>query len=171
MKNGTRQLLLALLVISCGDGMSGGTGGGSGGNGGGQGGGGGGGVRPHLSGLPDCGTVSDAGTLADFYDRIIGFYGCAAGGCHGPGPGAQLFQFGDAPSLRAVWVDAGSGQASMKRITPGDIDQSYVLYKLWGQHLDAGVSGGFGDRMPQGGPFLHDDEMCTIINWVKSGAR
>ena len=160
-----------LLVAACdGGNMNGGTGGGSGGGAGGAGGGAAGGTSAaHLSGLPDCGTPADAGTIDDFYDRLIVNSGCSAGGCHGPGSPFFMFQFSDAGTLKTAWIDAGSSQVAMKRITPGNIDQSYVLYKLWGQHLDAGVRGS-GDRMPQGGPYLRPDEMCTVINWVNAGA-
>jgi len=54
----------------------------------------------------------------------------------------------------------------MKRITPGDVDASYVLYKLHGQQDK--VPGGGGSLMPQGGPKLSDDKLCLMINWVKS---
>jgi hypothetical protein len=162
----------AVLVAACGSGMNGGTGGGSGGSGGGTGGSGGGASGPHLSGLPDCGTPADGGTIDDFYDDVILPHNCWVGGCHGPGGGPSfLFEFTDAGTLRSAWVNVNSAQVpSVKRITPGDINKSYVLYKLWGQHLDAGYDG-IGDRMPQGGPYLTDAEMCRIINWVNGGAR
>ncbi|MBK7857802.1 MAG: hypothetical protein IPJ65_04075 [Archangiaceae bacterium] len=153
-------------------GSSGGTGGSGGGGTGGSSGGtaGGGSANAHLSGLPDCGTPSDAGTIADIYAGVVTNYSCGVGGCHGAGPSPfQIYQFTDPASLRTAWVNADAFQAPMKRITPGNIDQSYVIYKVWGQHRDAGVAG-TGDRMPQGGPYMRNDELCTLINWVQAGA-
>jgi hypothetical protein len=128
------------------------------------------GPRPHLSGLPDCGTVTDGGTIDDFFDDVIVPKGCGASDCHGPSP-YYLYVFTDAGELRSAWVNQPSAQApGAKRITPFDVDQSYVLYKLWGQHMDAGYEGS-GDRMPPGGPYVTDAEMCRLINWVNGGAR
>jgi hypothetical protein len=123
-----------------------------------------------LSGLPDCGTVADGGTVSDLYDVSMSF-GCGASGCHGTGPGSQLFDFSDAAGFRDTQSNVKSTQVpELNRITPGDIHASYTVYKLVGQHRDAGFEG-LGDRMPQGGPYLDDLSLCRVLNWVSGGAR
>jgi hypothetical protein len=127
------------------------------------------GSKAHLSGLPDCGTPSDAGTVADVFNTLTINYGCSAGGCHGGMPFFNFHLDNDAGSLRDAWVNVKSLQSPLNRVTPGDIDQSYVIYKLWGQQADAGADG-FGDRMPQGAPPVTNADLCQVINWVNAGA-
>lgn len=122
-----------------------------------------------LSGLPDCGTVVDAGTVQDLNDILVST-GCASGGCHGATQ-SQLFGFSDPAGFRAANVNVKSAQVpDLNRITPGDPNASYTLYKLVGQHRDAGFEG-LGERMPQGGPYLDDAQLCRVLEWVRAGAR
>ena len=85
-------------------------------------------------------------------------------GCHGMGSGGLTFS--DAATFKAATVNVKASVADMNRVTPGNIDASYVLYKLHGQQ--AKVPGGGGSQMPLGGAQLADDKLCLMINWVKS---
>lgn len=85
-------------------------------------------------------------------------------GCHGGGSGGLMFN--DAASFKAATVNVKASKADMNRITPGKIDESYLLYKVHGQQ--ANVPGGGGSQMPLGGMQLADDKLCLLINWVKS---
>ena len=85
-------------------------------------------------------------------------------GCHGGGSGGLMFN--DAASFKAATVNVKATKADMNRITPGKIDESYILYKLHGQQ--AKVPGGGGSQMPLSGQQLSDDKLCLMINWVKS---
>jgi hypothetical protein len=123
---------------------------------------------PKLSGVPDCGTPADAGTAADLYATIVFSTGCASGGCHHPSS-FNVFAFDDPASFRAKMLEKSVQAPELNRVTPRDIHQSYLVYKLMGQHLDAGFEG-FGVRMPQDGPYLTDPELCSVINWVNAGA-
>lgn len=84
-------------------------------------------------------------------------------GCHGGGAGGLTFN--DMASFKAATVNVMATNADMQRITPGDINESYLLYKLHGQQLK--VPGGGGSQMPFGGPQLSDTAQCLMINWVK----
>ncbi len=84
-------------------------------------------------------------------------------GCHGGGSGGLTMNSED--TLKTNTVNVKATNAAMNRITPGDINNSYLLYKILNQHNK--VAGGGGSQMPQGGP-LPDNEKCLIINWVKS---
>jgi hypothetical protein len=125
------------------------------------------GFMPKLIDLPDCGTPDDAGFAQDIFDNVVSPNGCTAGGCHGPPPNS-LYSFSDAKSMVTAWVDAGSVQSPLKRVVPGKPNESYVLYKVYGQQLAAH---GLGEQMPQGGPYLSDAQLCAITNWVAAGAR
>lgn len=127
------------------------------------------GPRYKLS-LPDCGNPADGGTAQELYDALLINTGCAASGCHGPGPNSQLFTFSDGPSFRDTQLRKSTQVPDLNRVTAGDPDNSYTIAKIVGQHRDAGFDG-FGDRMPQGGPYLSDAETCRVVNWVAGGAR
>lgn len=85
-------------------------------------------------------------------------------GCHGGGSGGLTFS--DAASFKAATVNIKASKADMNRITPGNIDESYLLYKVHGQQGNA--PGGGGGQMPLNGMKLADDKLCLLINWVKS---
>jgi hypothetical protein len=66
-------------------------------------------------------------------------------------------------------VDVDSVQVpSMKRVAPGDIDNSYLVHKLRGTHVDVG---GPADTttMPPLAP-LPEDEIARIEAWIVGGA-
>ncbi|PYQ27012.1 MAG: hypothetical protein DMF56_21925 [Acidobacteria bacterium] len=52
---------------------------------------------------------------------------------------------------------------SLKRVTPGDVANSYLYRKITG----AGITG---DRMPQTLPPLSDAQIALIRNWIRRGA-
>ena len=87
-------------------------------------------------------------------------------GCHINGSGGLTMN--SAATFKANTVNIDSSGALMKRITPNNIDASYLLYKVHGQQ--ANVPGGGGGTMPLGGGVLADAEECTLINWVENGA-
>ena len=87
-------------------------------------------------------------------------------GCHVGGSGGLTMN--SAATFKANTVNIDATVASMKRITPSNIDASYLLYKVHGQQDN--VPSGGGSTMPQGGQ-LTNPEKCTLINWVKSGAN
>lgn len=83
---------------------------------------------------------------------IFQSYGC--NGCHGGSGGlfvqtvAQLLKGGDhGPALVA-----------------GKADSSNIIKKL-------SPTPPFGDRMPQGGPYLPDSTLQTIRTWINQGAK
>ncbi|MCX6132956.1 MAG: hypothetical protein NTU47_03990 [Ignavibacteriales bacterium] len=93
-------------------------------------------------------TVSFANQVSPIFQR----YGCY--GCHGGSGGlfvatvAQLVRGGD------------HGPA----VVPGKADTSILVRKL-------SAASPFGDRMPQGGPFLPDSTLQTIKSWINQGAK
>ncbi len=56
---------------------------------------------------------------------------------------------------------------TMARVTAGDPEQSYLIHKLRGTHLDAG---GTGERMPLGQAALSDATIAQFVAWIEQGA-
>jgi hypothetical protein len=53
------------------------------------------------------------------------------------------------------------------RVVAGDADNSFIIDKLEGNKL----GGSRGDRMPLGGPFLTQDVIDVIRDWIDAGAK
>jgi mono/diheme cytochrome c family protein len=90
-------------------------------------------------------------------------------GCHNgsqpPGgalPGAMDLRAGS--SFASLVNVASLEQTALRRVSPGDPDNSYVIQKLEGT---PGISG---SRMPFGGPFLDQATIDKIKSWITSGA-
>lgn len=89
---------------------------------------------------------------------------CAVSGCHNAASaraGLVLvagMTFGETVNVPSSQVPG------FDRIEPSDPDNSYLIKKLRG---DADVDG---DRMPDGGPFLSDEQINRVISWINSGA-
>jgi uncharacterized protein (TIGR03118 family) len=90
-------------------------------------------------------------------------------GCHNgsnpPGgalPGSQNLTVGN--SFAALVGVASLEQPALRRVKPGDPDNSYLIQKLEGA---AGING---SRMPLGGPFLDQATIDQIKSWISSGA-
>lgn len=119
---------------------------------------------PKLMGLPTC-TIT--GVTADAVFSGPGMASCAMGRCHSTGAGGLTFTSG--ATLKSSTVGVSSGQApAMKLVTAGNVDQSYLIYKLMNQQTAAG---GRGDLMPKGGTKLPDADLCKFIVWVREGAK
>lgn len=115
--------------------------------------------KPKLTGLPMC-TASTV-SAADLYTKTVGT-NCRVGMCH--------MNAVDAKAIIDWWVGKPAlGTAAMPLVTAGDIDQSYVMYKLMGQHMNPLVRG-MGVSMPRNKPRLSDEHLCNFINWIKGGA-
>ena len=67
-------------------------------------------------------------------------------------------------------VDVDSTQLpSMKRVAPGDAENSYLVHKLRGTHIDVGGPADT-DRMPPLAA-LADADIATIEAWINGGAN
>lgn len=70
-------------------------------------------------------------------------------------------------------VEEDAFSAPMKLVTPYSVEESYLIYKLEGTHLEVGGGGG---RMPPGAgtsdaPSVPSDEMLRIKTWIVDGAK
>ncbi|MCV2438624.1 hypothetical protein [Paucibacter sp. DJ2R-2] len=62
-----------------------------------------------------------------------------------------------------VGVSSG-GVPALKRVAPGDADNSYLIHKLEGHQA-------VGARMPLGGPYLDAQTIGLIRQWINNGAQ
>lgn len=68
----------------------------------------------------------------------------------------------------ASLVNVASTESALARVKPGQPEQSYLMHKLDGTHLDVG---GAGERMPFSAPQLDEGIRNQIRAWIKSGAK
>lgn len=90
---------------------------------------------------------------------------CAA--CHltGDEPGNMALHPGAAYK---TLVGVPSIESRLLRVKPGAPNESYIVRKLEGTHLEAG---GTGLRMPIEGAPLSEAEIQRVRDWIKNGAR
>jgi len=88
--------------------------------------------------------------------------------CHHSEAGEAGLSMPDMDTTYANLVGVASQELpSMSRVAAGDPDNSYLLLKIIGTHQDADGSGA---RMPFGGPYLEDDMVGNIRDWIEAGA-
>jgi hypothetical protein len=83
--------------------------------------------------------------------------------CHAGGSAPQGLRL-DAANAYAMLVNVPSVEVpSVLRVKPGDPDNSYMIQKIEG-HAAVGA------RMPYGGPYLDDNTISIMRQWVADGA-
>ena len=92
---------------------------------------------------------------------------CSVAGCH-DGGGSQLprsMDLRNEAASRASLAGVASVQVpSLRRVAPGNASDSYVIRKL------EGGPGILGQRMPFGGPYLDQNTINAIREWIDNGA-
>lgn len=77
----------------------------------------------------------------------------------------------EAGDTHAQTVGVPSTASKLPRVSPGDPERSYLIYKLRGTHL---AVGGKGAQMPfnadTGSSGLPKDELDLVEAWIRSGA-
>lgn len=85
-------------------------------------------------------------------------------GCHAGGAAPQGLRL-DAANSFTMLVGVSSAEVpALKRVAPGDADNSYLIHKLEG-HQSVGA------RMPFGGPYLDAATINLIRQWINNGAQ
>jgi hypothetical protein len=88
---------------------------------------------------------------------------CAVPGCHG-GANAQVDLRLDAGFSGGYLINVPSPRsAGLIRVVPGDPDASFLIQKLQGTQS-------LGDRMPLFGPYLPQNTIDVIRQWIQNGA-
>lgn len=120
---------------------------------------------PMVTGLPTC---TDTGVTADVLFTTVARSSCAVtGDCHAKGDGGLTFTSG--ATLKSAMVGIASKQTTVvPLVTAGDVDRSYLMYKLVNQQAAVMGRGGI---MPRGAGRLSDANLCKFIVWIKEGAK
>jgi hypothetical protein len=88
--------------------------------------------------------------------------------CHHSEAGEAGLSMPDMDTTYANLVGVASQELpGMSRVTAGDADNSYLVRKIAGTHQDVDGSGA---RMPFGGPYLDDEMLGNISDWIEAGA-
>lgn len=88
---------------------------------------------------------------------------CVAFGCHdaiGQQEGLALtsgLAYGEIVGVPSTQM------SSTRRVEPGDFANSYVYRKITGVNIT-------GERMPSGGPYLSNDQIRLVREWIRRGA-
>ncbi len=99
---------------------------------------------------------------ANIFDLNCTFSGCHVGGSPNL-PGAMNLSAGQA---RANIVNVRSVEnAALNRVTPGDPDNSYLVWKIEGRPEIVG------ERMPRGRDPLPPEAITAIRQWIADGAQ
>lgn len=125
---------------------------------------------PAVTGLPtDC---TPGTTLVDLYNTVVAPK-CIADGCHRN----QFMLWGalTASQFRDAVVNVKATQtnqsSNLMRVKPGDVNGSYLIYKLVNQQTKVAFSQVAGVQMPNGAMALDKDSLCKFISWVQGGAN
>lgn len=99
---------------------------------------------------------------APTYDNIQLIFNesCGGSGCHinGAQSGVQLNNYDNI-------IDSEGAQYERKVVQPEDADDSPLVDKIESNDPQ------FGDRMPLGGPYLSEDRINQIRDWIDDGAE
>ena len=82
---------------------------------------------------------------------------------HGPSVAEAGLDISEGRSFENL-VNVMSAQVGLDLVEPGDAENSYLIHKLDGR---AGIVGA---RMPPNGPFITDEALDIIKQWINDGA-
>jgi mono/diheme cytochrome c family protein len=117
--------------------------------------------------LPEA-TKAEAKAVSLYQEKIAPLFRSRCGTCHLTGTEAGNIQLTPDQAIAAI-VDVASQEApKLKRVVPGDPDNSYLVMKLEGTHIE---HGGSGTTMPYAAPPLSTQEIADIRQWIKEGAK
>lgn len=118
--------------------------------------------RTELLAFPSCAVGTAAATLGGIQQSV--FTGrCATSGCHDAVTAEQDLVLEAGSSFSNLVGVASRESPGELLVRPGDADRSYLVKKLRG-------SAPIGGKMPLGGPFLSDQEIAGVVEWIENGA-
>jgi hypothetical protein len=123
-------------------------------------------IAPTLALLLATGSAA-AGEAVSFKRDLVPVLRTQCATCHLTGQEAGNMKLHPG-AAHASLVGVQSIESPLLRVKPGAPDDSYLMHKLEGTHLDAG---GSGDRMPFGQPPLDEATRTRIRSWIAAGAE
>jgi len=95
---------------------------------------------------------------------------CTFSGCHIGSSPAEGMSLGAGQTFGSVVNVVARELPSMNRVTPNQPDNSYLVHKIQGTHLNVDV-GGSGSRMPLNRSPLSQSDIDLIRAWIQAGAQ
>ena len=95
---------------------------------------------------------------------------CALPGCHVGSSPEEGMSLGAGQTFSNVVNVQARQLSTMNRVTPNQPDNSYLVHKVQGTHLDVGVDGS-GSRMPLNRSPLSQSDIDLIRAWIQAGAQ
>jgi len=116
----------------------------------------------------DCGNHDYTTTFAAIQGEIFEAYGCTNSACHGTSPGSGDLDL-TTENVYEQLVDATSSSSTMKRVSPGHHETSFLYNKLAAKTLGETTTG---TAMPSGGfSALTEDHLEALHLWIDAGAN
>lgn len=110
--------------------------------------------------------VQAAGTL--FQAEIVPMLTTSCASCHLTGAEAGNMSLVPDNVIASLVGVKAAGAPSQTRVLPGKPDESYLVMKLEGTHIE---HGGSGARMPFGAPPLSPEKIAKLRQWISEGAK
>lgn len=116
-----------------------------------------------------CGSLEkddsgESGNLVPVNVQMIFTNHCAKSGCHAGSSPQEGMNLSESLAYDKIVNVSSSQQPALKRILPGQPNNSYLVRKIEGVAID-------GDRMPgDGPPYLTTAQIDTIRLWISNGA-
>lgn len=106
---------------------------------------------------------SNAGvTLANLQENI---FGAICSGCHTGGTAPRGLRLDSEENSYTYLVNQTADEVpALMRVNPGKPDESYIIRKL------EGAAGIVGAQMPLGGPYLTQQQINKVRDWIANGA-
>ena len=93
---------------------------------------------------------------------------CTFSGCHAGSSPEEGMSLVAGQAFSNVVNEPARQLLSMNRVTPNQPDDSYLVHKIQGTHVDVG---GSGSRMPLGLSPLSQSDIDLIRAWIQAGAQ
>lgn len=107
-------------------------------------------------------TQNEAATLASLQKNI---FGAICTNCHTGSNAPRGLRLDSEENSYAFLVQHAADEVpELMRVNPGKPDESYIIRKL------EGASGIVGSRMPLGGPYLTQEQINNVRDWIANGA-
>lgn len=107
-------------------------------------------------------------TVSYFQSDIAPLLSSSCASCHLTGTEAgNMSLIPDKAIANLIGVKA-VGAPGQIRVVPGKPDESYIIMKLEGTHIE---NGGAGAQMPFGAPPLSPEKIAKLRKWISEGAK
>jgi hypothetical protein len=107
-------------------------------------------------------------TVSFFQSDIVPLLTSNCATCHLTGAEAGNMSLVPDKIISTLVNTKAVGAPSLTRVVPGKPDDSYLIMKIEGTHID---KGGSGAQMPFGAPPMSADKIAKLRKWILEGAK